>query len=383
MIAGYFDHNATTPIHPRVADEISRVSLEFPGNPASPYAAGRAARKRLEEARELVAGLLGAETAEVIFTSGGTEADNLAVMGAFRAAGRTDGHLVTTKIEHPAVLGAAEILEIEGAGVTRLDVDREGLLTVADFEAALRPETVLVSIMLANNETGAILPIPEMAGLARERGIVFHTDAVQAIGKIPVRLDDLGVDLLAVAAHKFRGPRGIGALLVRTGVPVRPMLVGGHQEGGLRPGTAMVALAAGLGAALEIAVSDLDGKSRLLWERTGRLLAGLRESIDGIVLNGPESDRLPNTLNLTIPGVGGEALLIALDREGYAIATGSACATGSALPSHVLTAMGLPKEAVSSSIRVSLGATTTDEDVDRLLASLPAAVERLRAVSRP
>ncbi|MHC4470594.1 MAG: cysteine desulfurase family protein [Planctomycetota bacterium] len=380
----YLDHNATTPLDPRVAEEISRVALAFPGNPESPHSLGRAARNSLEESRESIAASLGARPDEIAILSGGTESDNLAILGGARAARERGRHLVTTAVEHPAVLGSMDLLEEEGYEVTRLPVDAEGMPSVEEFEASLRPDTVLASVMLANNETGAIYPIPEMAARARERGVLFHTDAVQAIGKVPVNARELGVDLLSSAAHKLYGPRGIGLLFVRDGnVPLVPLLRGGHHEKGLRPGTSLTALAAGYAEALSLAVGELGARKARMQALSDRILEGVEAKIDDVKLNGPRENRLPNTVNVTIRGVGGEALLIALDREGFCIATGSACASGSALPSHVLRAMGMPDEEVSSSIRLTVGATTTEDEVGRFLEILPRVVDRLRAISHP
>jgi cysteine desulfurase len=377
----YLDHNATTPLDPAVAEVMTRVALDYPGNPDSAHRLGRAARARLEDAREKVATLIGASPKEIVFTSGGTEADNLAIFGALAGGGFTGGRFLTTTVEHPAVLRMAAHLEERGFRVTRLPVDEAGRTSVETFTGALDDDVVLASIMFANNETGAIFPIREMAAAARERGVLLHTDAVQAFGKIPVRVDDLGVDLLAGAAHKFNGPRGVGFLYVRHGVPMAPMLRGGPHERGLRPGTSPVALAAGLAHALAIAVRDLTERSERMRELADRLLSGIREGVNGVLLNGPEGDRLPNTVNVSIPGAGGEALLIALDRDGFCIATGSACATGSALPSHVLTAMGRTPDEIASSIRLSLGRTTTRDEVDHFLEVLPGVVSRLRSIS--
>jgi cysteine desulfurase len=378
----YLDHNATTPLDARVAEEISRVALATTGNPESPHSLGRAARASLERSRERIAAHLGAKPEEILILSGGTESDNLAILGAARAARERGRHLVTTVVEHPAVIGSMDLLEEEGFEVTRLTVDSDGLPSTGDFEAALRPDTVLASVMLANNETGALLPVAEMAATARARGVLFHTDAVQAVGKVPVLVDDLGVDLLSAAAHKLYGPRGVGLLYVRGGnVPMVPFLRGGHHEKGLRPGTSLTALAAGFALALDLAVGDLEARATRMRALADRMLAGLEGAIDGVALNGPRDLRLPNTVNVTIPGVGGEALLIALDREGFCVATGSACASGSALPSHVLTAMGMAPEDVGSSVRLSVGATTEEAEVNRFLEMLPDIVSRLRDIS--
>jgi cysteine desulfurase len=375
----YFDANATTPIDPRVAAEMARVERETPGNPSSAHRAGRAARAGLEDARERIAARIGARPREIVFTSGGTESINLALRGRALAAGA--GRLVTTAVEHPATLRTAGALERLGFAVTRLPVDADGRPELAAFDAALGDDTFLASVMLANNETGTILPVAELAGAARARGVLFHTDAVQALGKIPVDVERLGVDLLSAGAHKIGGPRGIGFLYVRGGTRIEPVLTGGSQEHGLRPGTVPVSLAAGFAAALDLAAEEAETRTAALTALRDRLRTGIEEGVPGVEWNSPAPGGLPNTLNLTVRGVSGEALLIALDQEGICIATGSACASGSALPSHVLTAMGRSVRDVTSSIRISLFPGNTAREAERFLAVLPGIVARLRAVS--
>ena len=377
----YLDHNSTTPLDPRVAAVMEEVAREYPGNPESAHGAGRRARARLEEARAALAAAIGAASEDVIFTSGGTESDNLAVFGAARALSPRGRHLVTSEIEHPAVREAFGVLESGGFVVSRLPVNRLGLVDPAALPGALRPDTIFASVMLANNETGAIQPVREIAATCREAGVTFHTDAVQALGKVPVDVGELGVDLLSAAAHKLYGPRGIGLLYRRPGIRLAPVLVGGRQEGGLRPGTVPVALAAGFARAIQIALEDLEDEGRRLRGLTEDLFARLAERIPGLGRNGPSRRRLPNTLNVTVPGAGGEAILIALDREGFQVATGSACATGAALPSHVLRAMGYTPAEVSSSIRLSLGRSTTETGLHDLAHALGEISARLRKVS--
>ena len=378
MRTTYFDHNATSPLDPRVAEEMERVYREVPGNPESAHSMGREARRELETARTTLAESIGARPREIILTSGGTESDNLALWGAALAAAGERRHLVVTSVEHPAVLDTARGLERTGYDVTYLPVDREGLPRVEDLEAAIGPDTLLVSVMLANNETGALLPVREMAEAIRGRGVLFHTDAVQALGKIPVNVDDLGVDLLSGAAHKLGGPRGVGFLYRRSGARLSPVTGGGSQEEGLRPGTPVTALAVGFARALSLAHEEMDGTTARLFAMTRRLREGVEEQVPDVLWNSPPEHRLPNTLNVTVCGAGGEAMLMGLDRDGFCVSTGSACATGAALPSPVLTAMGLDPEEVSSSLRLSLGPTNTDDEVEAFLDVFPSLVERVR-----
>lgn len=380
MIRRYFDANATTPLDPRVAEEMTRVARDFPGNPSSAHGAGRAARAVLEDARERIAAHLEADPRGLVFTSGGTEANNLAILGAAQLAG--SGHVVTSAVEHPSVLRVVERLGREGFETTKLPVDGEGRTDPAALAAALRPDTFLATVMLANNETGTIHPVAALAAAARERGVPFHADAVQGVGKIPVSVRDLGVDLLSAGAHKLGGPRGVGLLWIRPGTRVGPILAGGRQEGGLRPGTVPVALAAGFAKALDLAVDEREERTTRLKRLRERLAEGIL-ALGDVRRNSPRDGCLPNTLNVTVRGASGEALLIALDREGFCVATGSACASGSALPSHVLGAMGLDPREVTSSIRLSLHAGTEERDVDDLLAALAPIAARLRAVSGP
>lgn len=378
MTSRYLDANATAPLEPRVAEEISRVARDCPGNPSSAHGAGRAARAVLEDARERIAAHLDADPRGIVFTSGGTEANNLAIFGAARLAG--GGHIVTSAVEHPSVLRAVERLEADGFEVTKLPVDAEGRADPAALASALRPDTFLATVMLANNETGTILPVADLAAAARERDVPFHTDAVQGVGKIPVSVRDLGVDLLTAGSHKIGGPLGVGLLWVRPGTRVAPILAGGSQEGGLRPGTTPVALAAGFATALDLAMAGREERAARLGRLRERLAAGFL-ALGDVRRNSPRKRCLPNTLNVTVRGASGEALLIALDREGFRVATGSACASGSALPSHVLTAMGLGTGDVTSSLRLSLHAGTTEREVEDLLAVLPGIAARLREVS--
>jgi cysteine desulfurase len=381
----YLDYAATTP----VLDEVVEAMLPYWrggfGNPSSVYAAGREAKKGLEEAREKTAAAVGADPGEIIFTAGGTEADNLALKGvAFRARSmRGNGtHIITTAIEHHAVLHSAEWLERHGFRVTFLPVDGEGVVDLEALAAALGPETVLVSVMLANNEVGTIEPVAEAAALTHERSrALFHTDAVQALGKLPVDVGALGADLASFAAHKIGGPKGTGALYVRRKTPIEAILHGGGQERDLRSGTPNVAGIVGFGRAAEIASGEVTAESGRLSAFRDRLQAGILEAIPGVKVNGGATERVPGTLNVCIEGVEGESLLLMLDARGLAASSGSACTSGSLEPSHVLMAMGVAPELAHGSLRLSLGRGSTAEDVDEVLAVLPGVVERLRSIA--
>lgn len=381
----YLDHAATTPVHPEVMAAMADVMATAWGNPSSLHSFGREARERVERARDAVAALIGCEPAEVVFTSGGTEADNLAIIGSaryLRHAGKGD-HLVVSAVEHHAVLDACRYLERhEGFRLTVLPVDGRGMVGVDEFQRALVPGTILASVMLANNEMGAIQPVRELAAAARQRGVVFHTDAVQAVGQIPVDVRELGVDLLSLSAHKFYGPKGIGALYVRRGCRLDPLFLGGGQERRRRPGTENVPGIVGLGVAAELAWREGAPRAARIRELRDRFLAGLRQRIPGLLLNGPEGDhRLPGNLNVTVLGVDAEAALINLDLKGVAASSGSACAAGSQEPSHVILALGRSPDEARGALRFSLGRGTTEEDVDYVLEVLPPIVERLRRLA--
>ncbi len=371
----YFDHNATSPLDPRVEEAMRAVARGAPGNPDSPHAAGRAARARLEDAREVVAAVLGARPAELTFTSGGTESNHLAILGAL--ARRPEGALLLSAVEHASVREIPSLLASSRAwGV--IPVDSEGLPVVSEFRRLLAAPTALVSVMLANNETGALLPVAALAREAKRRGALFHTDAVQALGRVPVRVADLGVDLLSGSAHKAGGPAGIGFLWRRAGIEVAPLFAGGHQERSMRPGTTPVALACGLAAALALSAEEMEARASRLRGLTGRLFARLAALLPGVVRNGPCDARLPNTLNFSVPGVSGEALAIALDTAGFCVSTGAACASGAAEPSRVLRAMGRPEAVVAGALRVSLGPDARDDDVEAFPEAVAAAAARLR-----
>ncbi len=380
----YLDHAATTPVHPDVAAAMQRALAEGWGNPSSAHAFGREARRLVEDAREEVAALIGARPQEVVFTSGGTEADNLAILGVARLArekGRGD-HVVTSLVEHHAVLHACEYLEKrEGFRVTYLPVDGHGMVDPDDLRRALTDRTVLVSVMLANNEVGTIQPVRELAAIARERGVPFHTDAVQAAGQIPVDVGELGVDLLSLSAHKIYGPKGVGALYVRRGLRLEPLLHGGGQERRLRPGTENVPGIVGLGAAARLARAELPRLGERVAALRERLIAGVLDRIPDARLNGHPERRLPGNANVSVRYVEGEAILLNLDLKGVAASSGSACAAGSTEPSHVLVAMGLPEHEARGALRFSLGRENTEADVDYVLEVLPPIVERLRRMA--
>ncbi len=386
MIPGeriYLDHAATTPVDPEVVAAMLPHWAEGWGNPSSLYEEGRRARAALDEARAAVAAALRCASGEVIFTSGGSEGDNLALKGvveAARLAGRGT-HLITTQIEHHAVLHAADYLARFGAEVTCLQVDGAGFVDPAAVEAAIRPDTCLISVMYANNEIGTIQPLAAIGAVARARGIPFHTDAVQAAGSLPLDVDALGVDLLTLAGHKFYGPKGVGALYVRAGTPMLYQQQGGPQEGDRRGGTENVALAVGLATALTRAEGRRDADNAHCRALRDRLIAGILAAIPDTRLNGPppaDERRLPNNANVAFLGVDGESLIIALDLAGVAASSGSACTTGATEPSHVLRAIGVPEEAIAGSLRLTVGRDNTAEQIERVLALLPEVVAQLR-----
>jgi cysteine desulfurase len=381
----YLDYAATTP----VLDEVVEAMLPYLrgtfGNPSSVYGVGRDAKKGLEEARERMAAAVGAVPSEIVFTAGGTEADNLALKGgAFRARSmrRNGNHIITTAVEHHAVLHSAEWLEKQGFRVTFLPVDAEGVVDLDALASALGPETVLVSIMLANNEVGTLQPLEEALRITREGSrALFHTDAVQALGKVPLNLEKLGVDMASFAAHKVGGPKGSGALYVRRKTALEPVLHGGGQERDLRSGTPNVAGIVGMAVAAEIAAGEVPEEAARLSQLRDRLQEGILAAIGGVKVNGAGAARVPGTVNVCIDGVEGESLLLMLDARGIAASSGSACTSGSLEPSHVLMAMGVRPELAHGSLRLSLGRATTAEDVDAVLEVLPHVVERLRSIA--
>jgi cysteine desulfurase len=378
----YLDNNATTPPASEVVEAMTRALRDEFGNPSSIHSYGQRAKAAVDDARAEVARLIGAEPADLVFTGSGTEADNLALRGVVDAAPPARTRLVVSSVEHEAVINTARALARRGVDVTFLPVDADGVVQPAVFEGALGDDVALVSVMLANNETGVIQPVSDLARLARARRVAFHSDAVQAVAKVPVDAPALGIDLLAIAGHKFGGPKGVGALWIRRGTRVSGIVTGGRQERNRRAGTEDVPAIVGFGVAARLARARLSAESSRQAVLRDRLEAGILAAIPGTVVNGAGARRVPNTANIAFEKVEAESLLIALDLDGIAVSTGSACSSGTLEPSHVLRAMGLSHGRVQSSIRFSLGATTTDQDIDRVLDALPALVRRLRAVGR-
>ena len=377
----YFDHNATTPVDPAVADVMVRALREEFGNPSSVHRFGQQAKAVLDEARSAVATLIGAEPSEIVFTSGGTEADNAALRGAAEALEPTGRrHLIASAIEHEAVLVTLKALARRGWRTTLLPVDHTGILLAGALEEALTDDTAIVSVMHANNELGTIQPVAELARLAHGRGALFHTDAVQSVAKIPVDARALGVDLLALSAHKFNGPKGAGALWIKRGTRLAPILTGGKHERTRRAGTENVPAIAGLGAAALLARTKSASMAKVAALRD-RLEQEILDRVPGTIVNGARQPRVPNTTNISFDRIEAESLLIALDLEGIAVSTGAACSSGTLEPSHVLRAMGLPTHRAQNSIRFSLGADNTEAEVDYLLEKLPKAVEKLRSLT--
>jgi cysteine desulfurase len=378
----YFDHNATTPVDPAVVEVMSRVLAEEFGNASSVHHFGQRAKGVLDDARSAVAALVGGEPSEVVFTSGGTESDNFALRGATEALEPTGRrHLIATGIEHEAVLNTVKALGRRGWTTTLLPVDRSGIVSPDALAAALTDDTAIVSVMHANNEIGTVQPIAALADAAHVRGAVFHTDAVQSAGKIPVDARQLGVDLLSLSAHKFYGPKGAGALWIKRGTRVSAILTGGKHERNRRAGTENVPAVAGFGVAAQIAMKKLATEAPRLAALRDRLEETILARVSGTAINGAREPRVPNTTNISFEGIEAESLLIALDLEGIAVSTGSACSSGTLEPSHVLRAMGLPTHRTQNSIRISLGSGNTDAEVDYFLQKLPQVVGKLRTVT--
>jgi len=377
----YLDHAATTPTRPEVVKAMLPYFTDAFGNPSSIYSYGQEARGSVEEARAKVAELIGARSEEIIFTSGGTEADNYALKGVAYANERKGNHIITSSIEHNAVLEVCRFLGSRGFKITYLPVDECGLVAPDDVKRAITGKTILISIMHANNEVGTIEPVEEIGKIAREAGVYFHTDAVQTVGHIPVNVDALKVDLLAVSAHKFYGPKGVGALYVREGTNLVPFIHGGGQEKKHRAGTENVPAIVGLGKAVEFAGREMDKEAERQAYLRDKLIKGLVGKIDHIHLNGHPTKRLPNNVNVIVDFVEGESLLLSLDSEGICASTGSACGMASPEPSHVLLALGAPPEQAHGSLRFTLGRENKEADVERVLEVLPGIVARLRAMS--
>jgi cysteine desulfurase len=377
----YMDYAATTPVRKEVLDEmLPFFSVTF-GNPSSLHTYGQGAKKAMEEAREKVASAIGATPDEVIFTSGGTESDNFAVKGVALAKEEKGRHIITSAIEHHAVLESCRFLEKKGYEITRLPVDSKGIVDLDDLKRAIKKETVLISIMHGNNEIGTIQPINEIGSIAKERGIIFHTDAVQTLGRLPLNVDAINVDLLSASGHKFYGPKGVGFIYIRKGTRITPFMHGGEQERGRRASTHNVPGIIGLGKAAELAVLDLDKETARITALRDKLIKGILDNIPDTRLNGHPTKRLSNNVHLSIDYVEGESLLLYLDMEGIACSTGSACSSANLAPSHVLTAIGVSPDTPYGALRFTLGRQTTEEDVNFVIEILPGIVEKLREMS--
>ncbi len=376
----YMDHGATTPLKEEVLQEMLPYLKEIHGNPSSLHRFGREPRKALEKARERVASALGAEPEEIYFTSGGTEANNLAIQGVARALASRGRHIITSAVEHHAALDAVEYLGSNGFEVTFLPVDEYGMVDPEEVSSAINDGTILVTIMTANNEVGTLQPVEEIGRICRAKGVYFHTDAVQAIGHIPFNMEQMPIDMLSLSAHKFYGPKGVGALYVRRKTRVHKLQFGGGQERKLRPGTENVAGIVGLGKAIELVTANVEEKSRNLSRLRDRLVEGLLELPD-VRLNGHPTRRLPGNVNVSVFYVEGESLLLSLDMKGIAASSGSACTSGSLEPSHVLMAIGLDHQAAQGSLRFTLGEGNTEEEVDYTTEAMREVVERLRKMS--
>lgn len=377
----YLDHAATTYVKPQVLEAMLPYFTERFGNASSVYTIGRESKKAIEESRDKVAMAIGAQSREVFFTGSGSEADNWAIKGVAYANKNKGNHIITTKIEHHAVLHTCQYLESEGFEVTYLPVDENGLVTPEQVRDAIKPNTILITIMFANNEIGTVQPIAAIGKVAREKGVCFHTDAVQAVGNIPINVVDMNIDLLSLSAHKFYGPKGVGALYIRKGVKITSFLHGGAQERGRRASTENIAGIVGLAKAIELATVNLEQHNKKLIELRDRTIDEIMKSIPFVKLNGDRYKRLPGNVNFSFEFIEGESLLLMLDMKGIAASSGSACTSGSLDPSHVLMAIGLPHEIAHGSLRISFGDENTHEDVDYLLEVLPIIVQRLREMS--
>ncbi len=375
----YMDHGATTPVREEVLEAMLPYYKEFYGNPSSVHARGREVRSAFEDAREKVARALGALAEEIYFTSGGTESNNISLFGAAKKHG-PGGHIITTAIEHHAVLDVCHNLEKDGYTVTYLPVDSDGLIDPQKVEDAITSDTFIISIMAANNEIGSIQPIKEIGQIARKHNVLFHTDAVQVVGQLPLDVNEMKIDLLSLSAHKFNGPKGVGALYKRKGIKLDPLYRGGGQEGKLRPGTENVPGVIGLARALELSVEEIPEKKEKLEILRDKLIKGLLE-IDDVIINGHKEKRLPGNINVSFKYIEGESILLSLDMQGIAASSGSACSSGSLEPSHVLSAIGLDHHAAHGSIRFTLGRGNDESDIDYVLSKIPGVVENLRRIS--
>jgi cysteine desulfurase len=377
----YMDHAATTYVKPQVVEAMIPFFTENFGNASSIYTIGRESKKAIEESREKVADAIGAQAREIFFTGSGTEADNWALKGVAYANKAKGNHIITTSIEHHAVLHTCQYLENDGFEVTYLPVDEFGLVTPQQVAEAIRPNTILITVMFANNEIGSVQPIGEIGKIAREKGIYFHTDAVQAIGNIPINVKEMNIDLMSISSHKFYGPKGVGALYVRKGVKLVSFMHGGAQERGRRASTENIAGIVGFGKAIELATANIDEYNKKIMALRDRTINEVMKRIPFVRLNGHREKRLPGNANFSFEFIEGESLLLMLDMKGIAASSGSACTSGSLDPSHVLLAIGLPHEIAHGSLRLTFGEENSDEDVDMLLEVLPVIVERLREMS--
>ena len=377
----YFDNAATTPVRKEVYEEILPYFMQYYGNASSVYTIARESKKALEKAREQVAKVLNAEPSEIYFTAGGSESDNMALKGVAEALEKKGKHIITTKIEHHAILHTCEYLEERGFEVTYLPVDEYGKISLEELKKAIRNDTILISVMFANNEIGTIQPIAEIGAIAKERGIYFHTDAVQAVGHVKIDVQKMNIDLLSLSGHKLCGPKGIGAIYIRKGVNIKPLIHGGAQEKRRRAGTENIAGIVGLGKAIELAEKEMEENTKKLIYLRDKLIQGILEKIPYSKLNGHPTDRLPGNCNVSFEFIEGESMLLLLDSKGIAASSGSTCTSGSLDPSHVLLAIGLPHEKAHGSLRLTLEYYNTEEEVDKVLKELPDIVSRLREMS--
>ena len=374
----YLDNAATTALSPKVLEKMMPYLTDIYGNASSPHSFGQTARIGVEHAREQVARAINADPSEIVFTGCGTESDNTVLFGVAERYAKKGDHIITTNVEHHAILHSCAALEKKGIKVTYLPVDKDGLVTPEQVRDAITDKTILVSVMFANNEVGTIMPIPEIAAVCHEKGVLFHTDAVQAAGHIPIDVKAMGIDMLSISGHKFHGPKGVGVLYERKGIRLPSYIIGGEQEKGRRAGTENVAGIVGLGEALELAVTNMSETSARMTRMRDRLIEGIEATIPEVKLNGHRTKRLPNNVNFSIKYIEGESILLMLD---MAASSGSACTSGSRDPSHVLLALGLTHEVAHGSVRMTLGDDTTDEDIDYVLETLPKVAHRLRAMS--
>lgn len=377
----YLDNAATTALSPKVLEKMMPYLTDTYGNASSPHSFGQVARIGVEHAREQVARAINADPSEIVFTGCGTESDNTVLFGVAERYAKKGDHIITTNVEHHAILHSCAALEKKGIKVTYLPVDKDGLVTPEQVRDAITDKTILVSVMFANNEVGTIMPIPEIAAVCHEKGVLFHTDAVQAAGHVPIDVKAMGIDMLSISGHKFHGPKGVGVLYERKGIRLPSYIIGGEQEKGRRAGTENVAGIVGLGEALELAVTNMSETSARMTRMRDRLIEGIEATIPEVKLNGHRTKRLPNNVNFSIKYIEGESILLMLDMAGIAASSGSACTSGSLDPSHVLLALGLTHEVAHGSVRMTLGDDTTDEDIDYVLETLPKVAHRLRAMS--